>query len=177
MARTALILSSLRAVEPFQGRTRAQKILYLANICGWNVIDDYRYYNYGPYSDEVATELDNSHTNGWVEERAFQTHDENIAYSYVLTKPGRRVADNLAARLDDPKFVQRTQNLVRELHKFSSEDLEIMATLVFLRKNEQLPSDDDLVERVAELKPRYDMERIRQNLRVFNIIRNFGYKD
>jgi uncharacterized protein YwgA len=175
MSRSALILSAIRSVRQFQGRVKVQKILYFADLCGWNTIRDYRYYNYGPYSDTVTSELENFRRNGWVEERPFTTRDEKVAYSYLLTKRGQKVADSLAARLDNPGLVKRTMSLVRILHMFSSDDLEIMATLVFLRRSESSLSDDQLIDRVAELKPRFERSRIADNLKIFNILKNYGY--
>lgn len=175
LGRSALILSALRSVDHFQGRTKLQKILYLANLCGWNTIHDYRYYNYGPFSDTVTTELENFRKNGWVEERQFETKGGNITYTYDLTRQGQKVADSLAAKMEDPKLIKRTTSLVKELHKSSSDELEIMATLVFILRNEPDISDDKLIDRVQELKPRFDRDQIAKGIKVFNILKNFGY--
>jgi len=175
IGRSALILSALRAVTPFQGRTKVQKILYLGNLCGWNTIHDYRYYNYGPYSDSVATELDNFRKNGWVEERPFETNDGKLSYSYSLTRQGQKVADSLAAKMDDPNLIKRTMSLVKELHNLSSDDLELMATLVFLHRSESGITNDKLIDRVLELKPRFERNQIIKDMKVFNILKNFGY--
>jgi len=149
--------------------------LYLANLCGWNCIRDYRYYNYGPYSDVVATELENFKRNNWVEETSSQTNENKIVHSYSITAQGQKVADSLAAKVDDERLIKRTMNLVKELYKFSSDDLEMMATIVFLRRSEPNLSDDALVRRVRELKLRFGEEQIRSNMRIFNILRDFGY--
>jgi uncharacterized protein YwgA len=175
MGRSALILSALRAVDPFQGRTKVQKILYLANLCGWNTIDDYRYYNFGPYSDTVASELENFGKNSWVEERPFETRDSRLSYAYHLTPQGRKVADSLAAKVDDPSLIKRTMSLVKSLHNFSSDDLEIMATLVFMRRIEAKISDDELVDIVRELKPKFNRDRIAQDMKIFSVLKDFRY--
>lgn len=175
MARSALILVAIRSVKHLQGRVKVQKILYLADLCGWDAISDYRYYNLGPYSDTVTSELENFKRNGWVEENPFTTRDRNLAYSCLLTKRGQKVADSLAAGLDNPALVKRTMSLVRTLHMFSSDDLEIMATLVFLRRNESSLSDDELIDRVVELKPRFGRNQIAGNLKIFNILKDYGY--
>lgn len=175
LGRSALILSALRSVDPFQGRTKLQKILYLANLCGWNTIDDYRYYNYGPFSDTVATELENFRKNVWIEERPFETKDGNLTYTYHLTRHGQKVAESLAAKMDNPKLIKRTMSLVKELHNLSSDELEIMATLVFLHRSEPDISNDKLIGRVQELKPRFDRGQIAKSVKVFNMLKNFGY--
>ncbi len=175
LGKSALILSALRPVDSLQGRTKVQKIVYLANLCGWNSIQDYRYYNYGPYSDTVATQLEDYRKNGWVEEMPFSTADGKLTYSYSLTKPGQRVAESLAAKMDNAALIKRTLSLAWELQKYPSADLEIMATLVYLRTNERISEDEQLVSRVAELKPKFTSNQIRGNLKIFNILRNFGY--
>lgn len=175
MGRSALILSALRSVHPFQGRTKVQKILYLANLCGWNAMSDYRYHKFGPYSDAVATELENFGKNGWVEERPFETRNGELSYAYSLTRQGRKVADSLAAKIDDPDLIRRTMSLVKDLHNLSSDDLEIMATLVFMRRSEPGISGDELIDIVLELKPKFDRDRIAKGMKIFNILKNFGY--
>jgi hypothetical protein len=176
MGRSALILSAFRSVHPFQGRTKVQKILYLANLCGWNTINDYRYHRFGPYSDALATELEDFEKNGWVEERPFETRDGELSYAYSLTRQGRKVADSLAAKIDDPDLIRRTMSLVKDLHNLPSDDLEIMATLVFIRRrSEPGISEDGLVETVLELKPKFDRDRIAKGMKIFNILKNYGY--
>ena len=110
-----------------------------------------------------------------MEESPFTTTDGKLAYSYNLTKQGQRVAESLAAKLDSPSLVKKTMSLVKELHGFSSDDLEMMATLVFLRRSEPSLSDSELIDRVVELKPRFERNRIVDNLKAFNILKNFGY--
>jgi uncharacterized protein YwgA len=175
IGRSALILLALRSVSPFRGRIKVQKILYLANLCGWNCIRDYHYYNYGPYADSITTELEIFKRNGWILEESFETDQGNTAHSYLITRQGQKIADSLAAKLDNPKLVQKTTNLMKDLYNFKSDDLEMMATLVFLRRNEPGLSDDALVKRVTELKQRFEEADVKKNMRIFNILRDFGY--
>lgn len=175
IGRSALILLALRSVSPFGGRIKVQKILYLANLCGWNCIRDYRYYNYGPYSEIVMTELENFKRNAWIQEDSFQTEQGNLAHSYSITNQGKRIADSLAAKIDNEKLVKKTMSLMRELYKFTSDDLEMMATLVFLRRNEPGLSNDQLVKRASELKPRFEEGKIGENVKIFAILHDFGY--
>jgi uncharacterized protein YwgA len=177
IGRSALVLLALQSAGGIKGRTKVQKILYLANLCGWNCIRDYRYYRYGPYSDAVAAELDLFKKNACVLENAFPTSDDKVAHSYSLTEKGRKVAMSLASKVDNEKLIKKTMSMVKELDQFSSDDLEVMATLAFLRRNEPGLVGDDLIKRFLDLKPRFREMDAKTNMRVFNILRNYGCKD
>lgn len=170
MGRYALIMSALRSVPYLQGRIKVQKILYLSNLCGWNCIKDYRYYNFGPYSDAVTTDLETFKTNGWVMEQPY-----GAGHSYSLTDRGQRIADSLAAKMDNPKLIRMTRELVESLNNYSSDDLEIMATLVFINRSERSLSKPDLISRVVELKPRFTEKQVAEDFRVFRLLKDFGY--
>jgi len=64
---------------------------------------------------------------------------------------------------------------VKNLHNFSSDDLEIMATLVFMRRIEAKISDDELVDIVRELKPKFNRDRIAQDMKIFSVLKDFRY--
>lgn len=172
--RSALILVAIRSLHTLKGRVRVQKILYLANLCGWNCIKDYRYYTYGPYSDAITTELDNFKRNGWVIEDSSEIEGKQW-HSYSLTRQGERIADSLAGKIENEKLIQKTMNLAKQLHASSSDDLEIMATLVFINRSEPSLAGDELVKRVLKLKPRFSEQQIKDDLKIFNILKNYGY--
>src|SRR5208337_175987 len=106
IGRSALILVTLRSLHTLKGRVRVQKILYLANLCGWNCIKDYRYYTYGPYSDAVTTELENFKRNGWVVEDSSEIEGKQW-HSYSLTRQGEHIADSLAGKIENERLIQR----------------------------------------------------------------------
>lgn len=170
MGRNALIMWALRSVPYLQGRIKVQKILYLSNLCGWNCIKDYRYYNFGPYSDAVATDLETFKRSGWVMEQPY-----GAGHSYSLTDRGQRIADSLAAKMDNPKLIRTTKELVEALSNYSSDDLEIMATLVFINRSEPSLSKPDLIKRIVELKPRFTEKQVADAYRVFRLLKDFGY--
>jgi uncharacterized protein YwgA len=175
IGRNALILLSLKAASRLQGRIKVQKILYLSNLCGWNCIKDYRYYNYGPYSDSISTDLETFKRNGWIHEETFGSADGKQGHTYYLTSQGQKIADSLAGKIENPGLIKRTTELVEALNNYTSDDLEIMSTLVFLSRSEPNLSERDLISRVVELKPRFDEKQVRGNLRVFRMLKDFGY--
>jgi len=172
MGRTALITLVIRTLGKLIGRTKLQKTLYLTNLCGWNVIPDFKYYFYGPYSEMVNVEVENMRNNGWVEERIHSSWNDNILYTYSLSRTGKKISESLGSRYDD-KLVKRTRSLITHLNKFSLDDLEMMATLVFLKEENKGMSEEELVKEVARLKPKFDTAEIKKNLRIFNILRDF----
>jgi len=154
-----------------------QKIMYFANLLGWNAMD-FKYHNYGPYSETLAEELENMRNNGWVEERPTETNSERMFYRYYLTPKMRRIGLSLVGKIQDvdpktEKLVSKTRGLVKHLNNFSSDDLEMMSTLMFLRMERPSISDERLVNETHALKPQFEREQISRNLRIFNIMRNF----
>jgi len=149
-----------------------QKITYLANLIGWNAFD-FKYHTFGPYSDMLAAEIDNMCANGWVEE----SH-AGSSYQYSFSRDRQQLGYSLVNKAIDPdskegNLVQKTQGLVKMLNQFGTVELEIMATLMYLRMKNPSMSDDQTVELAHHLKPHYSIEEISKCKRIFNIMRDF----
>lgn len=170
--RKALILLVLQAAGKLTGRTKLQKILYLSNLCKWNVIPDYKYHNYGPFSEMVNMEIENMQNNGWVNESPFTTTNGNTSYSYRLSRAGNEIANSLVSRFED-EIVKSTIELVESLNGLTTDDLEIMATLVYLKEENKNLSNPELVKEVFRLKPRFKEKQIKDGLRVFKMLENY----
>ncbi len=84
LRRLALISLVLQAAGRIIGRTKLQKIVYLANSIGWKAID-FKYHNYGPFSDSLAAELDNMKNYGWIEEREIPTSKDRVVHEYYFS--------------------------------------------------------------------------------------------
>ena len=167
--RLALIALTLQTAGRIDGRTKLQKITYLTNLY-WKCFPDYRYHNFGPFSDTLVNELEQMRDIGWIREDVIPTYNDRTLYAYSIPHGKQGVNNSLIARANDSSLVSRTSSLVKELDKFSSDDLEIMATLVFLRNNDKQLNDSSLVELTHELKPRFDLSRIEKGLRIFKIL-------
>jgi uncharacterized protein YwgA len=151
--------------------------MYFANLLGWNAMD-FKYHNYGPYSETLAAELENMRNNGWIEERPTETGHERILYRYYLSPKTRRIGTSLIGKVQDvdpkgEKLVSRTRGLVKQLDSFPSDDLEIMSTLMYLKMQNPSLSDEQLVEQTHELKPQFNKDRIARDRKIFNIMQNF----
>jgi uncharacterized protein YwgA len=170
MRRLALIALVLQNAKHVDGRTKMQKISYLANLGGWNAME-FRYHNFGPYSDSLATELDNLRNIGWVEERQI-----GALHKYSFARAHQEVGYSLVSRaLPDvgEKLVSKTSGLVKHLNQFTSDELEIMATLMYLKVKNPGISEDDAVKLTCELKPKFTEEQVSKGRRIFKIMNDF----
>lgn len=173
--RLALISLILQTTKGVAGRTRLQKITYLVNLIGWNSLNDFKFHDYGTYSETLVKEVEGMVDNEWIEESAFPTPAGNTMFSYRIPRNRRSVTNSLISRVRDvdERLVTRTIGLTRQLDDFSKEDLEIMSTLAFLRKTKPHLNNDQLVELANQLKPHFNVEEFRRGLRIFNILRPF----
>lgn len=170
--KTALLLVVLSHFDRVLGRIRLQKMIYLANLCGWNVIRDHVFYEYGPYSDWISRELQNLVENDFVkEERELDPLDEKTPYEYRLTEAGKSLINQMINEINEPDLIARTQKLLDILREIPSEDLEIMTSLVFLRIADPEKDDDTLVRLVKYYKPRFNEDRIRKAFKIFDILK------
>ena len=180
LRRLALITLALDSAGLIEGRTKFQKMAYLANLVGWSALD-FRYHNYGPYSETLAVELEGMKNNGWIREEEVPTGHDRMLYNYSFDTSARGIRQTFVGKLlelepNAEKMVKRTRGLIRDLSKFSSEELEIMATLVFERQEDPSLDDSQLVERVHELKPQFTVEQIEPGLRIFKIMQDILHR-
>ena len=168
-----LLLFMLDYFKEIKGRTRIQKMLYLTNQIGWNVINDYHFYQYGPYSDWVKRELDALVQGGLIEEaRQENIFDEKIIYEYKITQDGSKYLQSIGLQPSD--LVTKTGKFLDQLKNYSTDDLEIMTSLYFLKKSDpEIDSNERLVKFVKLYKPRFDVPKIEKNLTVFNLVETF----
>jgi len=177
LRRLALISLVLQSAGPIIGRTKLQKIVYLANSIGWKAID-FKYHNYGPFSDSLAAELDNMKNYGWIEEHEIPTSHDRVLYEYYFSSRYKRTGLSQLSKIEDTvpngkQLISRTKGLVKQLNKFSSDDLQIMSTLVFLRAQDPSMSEERAVDMTRKLKPQFSKEHISKGRRIFSIMKDF----
>ena len=174
-ARLALITTILQAANGIEGRTKFQKIAYFANLLGWNCLEDFKFHYYGPFSRSLTDDIEGMRGNGWIYEEAEPTFSDRTIYKYRIAKGKRGVADALVARANDPALVKKTFSLVKTLDKFTSDDLELMATLIFLRRSYPKASSESLLKMTNDLKPRFKMDRVVDASRKLEEVKPFGF--
>ena len=177
LRRLALISLVLQSAGPIEGRTKLQKLVYLANSIGWKAFD-FKYHNFGPYSDLLAAELDNMRDYGWIEEREKSTSQDRIMYEYHFSNKFKQTGLSQLGKIEDTvpngkRLISRTRGLVTQLNKFSSDELQIMSTLVFLRAHDPSMSGEQAVDATRKLKPQFSKEEISKGKRIFGIMKDF----
>ena len=169
--KTALVAMMFNYFHEISGRTRIQKMLYLVNMSGWNIINDYLFYQYGPYSEWLKRDLETLVQNKFISEETQDSDDyTKTIYKYSSTKAGRKFFDGIIKVIDRDLFA-KTRSLLMKLNNYSTDDLEIMASLLYLSKSDPSKSHDKLIQLVKLYKPRFPDSKIRKNLEVFEIIK------
>lgn len=150
-----------------------QKIAYLVNSLGWHVINDYRFYHYGPYSDYLLSEIQNLEGEEIVIVEEQRTSGDNPVYFHTLTEKGHRLLDLLLKRIGQPKLIRQTKELIKELIEIPSDDLERMASLYYLHRRSPESSAEQLIGELSSRKPHFHFKQIRESSRIFDIMNKY----
>ncbi len=135
------------------GKTVVQKMMFLLNrmkICDFN----YTLYHYGPFSSEVANELDYASDLGiveieWEEDKGYfiRPLEKNGTYNIELSSDSKKAIDYLVSKYG----------------RFNAAELSIIATGYYLMDNFGI-QDCGLPQAVHEIKPKFGIEKIRNVL-------------
>ena len=138
------------------GRVRLQKVSFFLKCLG---VPDfrsatYRYHYYGPYSRELSDEIHNTVLDGLLEEIVHPNPEDPKSYAYRLTEPGKKWLENASIDIRPFKQFGVDEKKLDILKKGDSKQLELAATVVFLRKQDKnLTTAEKALERALELKP------------------------
>lgn len=143
-------LSLLRLIQiaggTIDGRKKLQKIVYLVQQRGGPFFETFQYYLYGPFSEQLANEVEEMKSFGLVHEVEVNAVMGQSKYKYSLSEAGK---DLLAASGIDDRF-QFFEDLIRELAKKDARQLELLATVLFLLKLKY--SEEDIQKTIKRLK-------------------------
>jgi uncharacterized protein YwgA len=174
MRKAALMSLLLEHLGDVKGRTRIQKLLYLADISGWKCIDDYVFYQYGPYSDWVKRFLEILVKNDAVKENKMEFGKNRTVYNYRVTQDGKSLVSYFLKKAAvENTLLQRTKSLFGEFDKFSTDDLELMSSLVYLKRENPEIRDPSLISLTKKMKPRFSRQKIRKGLQVFDLLSRY----
>lgn len=105
------------------GRTKLQKLIYLLKAAGAPIQYDYKLHHYGPYSAEVAGDVDLLDFIGSIEESIEPIDIYNQFLStFTLREPV------------DASFSPSTSELAETLNAFRSTELEVAATIQYFKE-------------------------------------------
>ncbi len=139
LAKSVVVLSGGAVV----GKTRLQKIFYLLDACGMNSGCQYQYYYYGPFSVDLADAVDDAVRLGLL------TESQSLGFHSVPYSTYRATDDEALTSLGTFSRDQVEEKLAI-LKDYSALDLEIAATIVYLREN---GFGDSAIEETKRRKP------------------------
>jgi hypothetical protein len=124
-------------------RKRIQKVVHLLKAAGCPVDAHYRLHYYGPYSDDVASVLNQLVQTDLLIETEFPTGGSGRQFKYRLSEHGARSLqefENTPEGLTASEQIAAHQSLLRKLLKTDLAQLELASTVVF---NHQTGKDWD----------------------------------
>lgn len=146
MAELAL---KLEGISPQFGKTVLQKLFYILQEiyqvpCGY----DYILYNYGPYSDELADDLN-----------FFASMDGvSIVWGqglgYQIKKAGETVHFRERGKDFLTRYASQIEDVIKEFGGMNARELELRSTIIYVSREEPLEKNE-LLNRVKEIKPHF----------------------
>lgn len=146
------------------GRIRLQKMVYLLDQLGMNSGYSFDYHHYGPYSSDLASDVDIEAAFGSLKEDTRRRMSDGVPYS-VFSYPGQ---SDVGDRVGD-----LAMNAVREacnkMGQYSATVLELAATINWLSKFEKL--EDWRKELIVRKSSKASESRIEEAM---ELLRNLG---
>jgi hypothetical protein len=145
------IVDSIRDLR----KTQIQKLVYfLQYIFGIPLDYGYKMHYFGPYSDELNSDLINMRSHGYI-----NIDPDPEGYGYHIT-PGTETLDSL----EDLKkvYVKKIDTCLRELAEKDVKNLELLGAIHFVT-NVALPRTNkghEVIDKVRRLKPSFSREEI-----------------
>ncbi len=140
----------IQAVGEFVGRTKLQKIVYIAQRLGYPFRQSFSWHRFGPFSPQLAAEVAEMAKLGLVSQQRTPEAGHS-SWKYQLTDVGEEFLDLFDDRADEPHTLA---HLVRELHKKrTAQDLELIASILYF---EELGDDRSTAMRKVQIaKPKF----------------------
>ncbi len=152
---------SVRGEGQRLGKTKLQKLVYFCKVAGVPMPYTFDMYYYGPFSQDLAEDMDRLEVLGLVESR----EETEAAVDY---RPGRRAdqaISSYAAALGD--YEERIRRTITAFGMMPARDVELHATVHYVRRSGgRVRSEDQTVEAVRALKgSRFSESEIRTAIR------------
>jgi len=154
---TAAAVRALNNANSWTGRIHIHKLLFiLQTIKGLDVPFEFELYQYGPYSFALDHTIADMDTYGNIERFYRQP---GYGPSYCLPENCDEISDQIPNEI--MKKIEATAKLLGDLN---SKDLELVATTYWVTEIEAAAEDEEIVDRVLTIKPRYSREEIESRL-------------
>lgn len=143
------------------GKTKLHKLVYLIKEIGKVPVGfNFRFYNYGPYSDNLAETLD------------FVTSLQGVKMKYDATVNMYEIsAGENAAKLVEKANPELQNNkeaidgILAAYGNNTAKELELITTIIYSNKNYEAKSVDILTQTTKNLKPKFSTNEIQASIR------------
>lgn len=143
------------------GKTGVQKLIYLLKSI-YNIPIDYSYelYIYGPYSSEIAGDLEYLDSAN-VLDISFEDYGGYRGYNIVTDEEINKILEK--GKSEIKKYKDKISKVVEKFGDKNARELELVGTLVYLKFEEKV-SDEDLMDRITDIKPHFSDEEIEEGM-------------
>ncbi len=142
-----LLLKSSGTIE---GRKKLQKTVYILKMSRFTFPEEFNWADYGPYSPELANEIQTMVALGLVDEEK----DLAGTYKYSLGEKGRDfLKDYPGLEMPNSAWESLLARIAAKLNSKSAFDLELLSSCVFIYDEHQ--SLEDMANKIISLKPKY----------------------
>jgi len=148
MKNKEFVLELFDRLGQINGKKALQKLVYLARIFGIETGYSYRFHYFGPYSDQLAADLDDL-----IESKAVR----NVRGSYAL-----KLNDEL--RNNNIDYSEQVNELIEVFGNKAPSDLELFATAYFIDKNEKFVfknyDEEKIIQEIIKAKPKFTRMKV-----------------
>lgn len=120
-----LILAYVGDEDAIDGRTRLQKMVFViqqelkeGNQLRDDQLYDFFAYDYGPFSKELAEEIDQMIDDDFLDEEEVEYDEGNVKYFYELKPQGRKLVEQQLTSEDLEQFTERARQIK---HRFNDD--------------------------------------------------------
>jgi uncharacterized protein YwgA len=152
---TLYLVSKMREIKPHKqiGKTMVQKMLFLFSRQA-RVDFDYTLYHYGPFSLEIASDIEIGEKFNLLDVKWNSDSGFNISAKLDVKNLKEFISKDERKKLD---------SVVNEFADYNATDLSLVTTAFYIKDN--FGTDDrNLAESVNAIKPNYDLDRIKRVL-------------
>lgn len=144
------ICALVKKMDGIDGRKRFHKLIYLSKEKGIPFEEDFEWNLYGPFSRELASEIDSAEEMNLLEESI-----SDAEYQYKLTENGNKLLEKFQAF--SPEENKMLDDFLTKIKDFNSKDLELIASINYLQ-NEGY--DDDYLIKFLKYAKKYTTKEI-----------------
>lgn len=168
------LLRLISSVKRVDSRKRLQKSVFLLQASGCDIGADYFLHFYGPYSRDVAEELDLLAQSDWVEETR-APHRMGETYSYKITSSGKAALAACESTLEGKRAKKKIKPYIPGFIELRDEPLwtlELASTIAYYRTSGGVSTWVRAKQKAAKFK------RVRKNASVlreaFDLAKRFA---